>query len=473
MIDIRRQRLKYIISDYLMLNIGWLIFTLLRYDALPHEFTHHYTLTSHLTSQPVVMGQIFLPFMMLGIYWLSGYYNNVFFKSRIDELLNTMLVSMLGTILVFFGLMIDDQIPERLRNYEMIALLWLWWFTPVYIARLIITTLCARRIQRREIVFDTLVIGTTQGAVNIARRLSQSERGNGFNIVGYVELNPSRAVAPRLDLPVYQLSELEEICDSRGIERFVVAMHPGGMRETGQLISSLFAYGRSIFVTLDMHSLILSRPRILDVAGEPLIDITRSNTTAATINCKRVADIVLASLAVLVLCPVYLVLAAVIKYTGRGPVIYRQERIGLHKRKFKILKFRTMYVDAESDGPTLASVDDPRVTPVGRFLRKYRLDELPQFFNVLRGDMSLVGPRPEREFYISQIVKRAPYYSLLHQVRPGITSWGMVKFGYAVSVDEMIERLRYDLMYIENVSVLVDLKILFYTVHTVITGKGL
>lgn len=291
--------------------------------------------------------------------------------------------------------------------------------------------------------------------------------------MGYVELNPARAVAPRLNLPVYQLSELEEVCEKLDIERFVVAMHPGGMRETGQLISSLFTYGRSIFVTLDLHGLILSRPRILDVAGEPLIDITRSNTTAATLNCKRVADVVLASIALVLLSPVYLALAVMIKTNSRGPVIYRQERIGLHKRKFRILKFRSMYIDAEVEGPALASVDDPRVTPVGRILRKYRLDELPQFYNVLRGDMSLVGPRPEREFYISQIVKRAPYYSLLHQVRPGITSWGMVKFGYAVSVDEMIERLRYDLMYIENVSVLVDLKILFYTVHTVVTGKGL
>ncbi len=165
-------------------------------------------------------------------------------------------------------------------------------------------------------------------------------------------------------------------------------------------------------------------------------------------------------------------MAIIIKRQSPGPVIYRQTRIGRHKRPFNILKFRSMRVDAETNGPSLSTVDDPRVTPVGRFMRKYRIDELPQFWNVLRGDMSLVGPRPEREFYIRRILERAPYYSLIHQVRPGITSWGMVKYGYASSVEQMIERMKYDLLYIENLSFGVDIKIIFYTFNTVITGKG-
>lgn len=131
-----------------------------------------------------------------------------------------------------------------------------------------------------------------------------------------------------------------------------------------------------------------------------------------------------------------------------------------------------MYVNAEASGPSLSSENDPRVTRVGRILRKYRLDELPQFWNVLKGEMSLVGPRPEREYFLSRIIAKAPYYVLLLQVRPGITSWGMVKYGYAENVDEMIERSRYDLLYLENISFTVDMKILFHTVHTVATGKG-
>jgi lipopolysaccharide/colanic/teichoic acid biosynthesis glycosyltransferase len=204
-----------------------------------------------------------------------------------------------------------------------------------------------------------------------------------------------------------------------------------------------------------------------------LIDITNAHTSPSTLNCKRLADIVISFFALILLIPVFLVIATAVKREKSGSIIYSQERIGYHKCPFKIYKFRTMKVDAEADGPLLSSITDKRVTRTGRFLRKYRLDELPQFFNVLRGDMSLVGPRPEREYYIRQIVVKAPYYNLVHQVRPGITSWGMVKYGYATTVDQMIERLQYDLLYIDNVSLQVDLKILFHTVNTVFTGKGL
>ena len=180
-----------------------------------------------------------------------------------------------------------------------------------------------------------------------------------------------------------------------------------------------------------------------------------------------------ASVALVLCMPLMLVLSAIIKCTSKGPVIFRQERIGLNGTPFRIYKFRSMVVDAEPAGPALAVPNDSRITPIGRFMRKYRLDELPQFLNVIGGSMSLVGPRPERAFYVEQILQRQPYYTLVHRVRPGITSLGMVKYGYAGNVDEMIERMQYDLIYLENVSITIDLKILAYTVTTVISGKGL
>ena len=208
------------------------------------------------------------------------------------------------------------------------------------------------------------------------------------------------------------------------------------------------------------------------MAGEPLVDISSPSMSQSTINLKRCGDVFVSAVTLALLAPLFAVLAIAIRFDSVGPVFYRQERIGYHKRPFKILKFRTMRIDAEKAGPQLSTANDPRITRLGHLMRKYRLDELPQFWNVLIGDMSIVGPRPEREFFIRQILERAPYYALIHQVRPGITSWGMVRHGYASDVNGMIERLQYDLLYLANVSLMVDLKIMMYTVRTVVTGKG-
>lgn len=196
--------------------------------------------------------------------------------------------------------------------------------------------------------------------------------------------------------------------------------------------------------------------------------------TECETNLKRTSDVVLSFVALVLLLPLFAIVAALIKCKSGGPVIFKQKRVGLHGKPFTIYKFRTMVVDAEADGkPRLTRVDDERVLPFGHFMRKYRIDELPQFWNVLIGDMSIVGPRPERQYFIDQIVEQAPYYTLLFQVRPGITSLGMVKYGYASSVEAMVERMRYDIIYIENISFVTDLKIVIYTIRTVVTGKGL
>jgi len=183
-------------------------------------------------------------------------------------------------------------------------------------------------------------------------------------------------------------------------------------------------------------------------------------------------DIAVSVFAFIILLPFLVIIALAIKFTSHGPVLYSQERIGKHGRPFHIFKFRTMVANAEANGPQLSSSFDNRVTRIGRFLRKTRMDELPQFYNVLKGEMSLVGPRPERRYFIDLIMERAPHYSHLHRVRPGITSWGQVKYGYAENVDQMIQRLKYDVLYIENMSLAMDFKILFYTVAIVLKGSG-
>ena len=209
------------------------------------------------------------------------------------------------------------------------------------------------------------------------------------------------------------------------------------------------------------------------IYASPIIEINKDNMPEGQKNVKYTVDILLASLALIILSPLLAFLAIKVKMDSSGPILYRQERLGKNGKPFTIYKFRTMYIDSEKNGPALASDKDNRITSFGRIMRKYRLDELPQFWNILKGDMSLVGPRPERSFYAEQIIKKAPYYHQIYTVKPGITSWGMVKYGYANNIDQMVERLQYDIIYLDNRNLVLDIKILIYTIKTIVTGRGI
>ena len=187
---------------------------------------------------------------------------------------------------------------------------------------------------------------------------------------------------------------------------------------------------------------------------------------------KRIVDVLVSFFGLLLLSPVFVFIAVKVKRTSKGSVFFTQDRIGINGEPFSIIKFRSMRVNAENGVPQLSSEHDARITPFGRIMRKYRIDELPQLWNVLKGDMSLVGPRPERKYFIDQIIQTAPQYQLLQRVKPGITSLGMVKFGYASTLQEMLQRMRYDLLYIENMTMLMDIKILIYTTMILWKGKG-
>lgn len=473
MVSVKRQRFIYVAGDLVATSLAWFVFNIIRFFNVAQEYGSYHNLGRYLSEEPVWMGQIFFPMLMMSLYYVSGYYNRVFFRSRVEEFTMTAATAFIGTIIIYFVAILDDPIPDRISNYELLLMLLLLLFTIVYTTRLTITTVTRRKITAGLLRFNSLIIGTSQSAINLRHKLSalKGPRSAAYNVTGYVYTDNS-IPSPDLDLPVYTLEDLPEITKSQNIKNLIVVTQPEGMQKTLDIINRLLPLDLPVLISPSLLHVITSKPKISDVNGELLIDISHANMSEFTVNMKRLGDIIVSSIALIILAPIFAIIAIAIKCTSPGPVFYSQERIGLRKKPFTIYKFRSMTSDAENNGPALSSSNDQRITSIGRVLRKYRLDELPQFWNVLKGDMSLVGPRPEREFYIRQLIKKAPYYTLVHQVRPGITSLGMVKHGYASNIDQMIERLQYDIVYLENVSLTVDLKILMYTVSTVINGRG-
>lgn len=468
-----RQRLKYIASDLIACNVAWCLFNIIRYYTLPVNY-NEMSLQSYYSMHTVLVGQILFPLLMLSLFALSGFYHNCTERSRVDQIVNTFSVSFVGSVIIFFVALFNDSIDDRLRNYEMFLILWILIALAVIVPRMLIARRFANKVLNRDIQFNTMIVGTSERARKFGSSVTAKYPRMGLNIVGYVDgLNDRSKINDNINgVPVYSLDSAIKSMDELDISSFIVLCDNADATDTLTAINRLFPTGKTIYITPDVFPYITLRPRTQSVSGEVLIDISKSNVPLLTLNLKRIADIFISAITLVILIPVYAVIAVAVKFSSPGSVIYKQQRIGRKKKPFNIYKFRSMYVGSEDAGPALSSDNDKRITRLGHFMRKYRIDELPQFWNVLIGDMSLVGPRPERKYYIDQITRTMPYYSLLHQVRPGITSWGMVKYGYASSVDEMIERARFDLIYVDNISLTVDMKIMLYTIETVITGKG-
>ncbi len=462
-----KQKWRYVACDYVTSLIAFFLFNIWRCKLLSLEND----IREFVLSGKLIAEELTVPLGMLGIYWLSGYYNLPFGKSRLQELATTFFSSLVNSGLIYFVLLINDQTGERLINYELLGGLVILLFAVPYLGRLIITSVATKHFRAHQWEFRTLIVGSSKAARETARRLSSGNSRTGVKIIGFLSL-PGDEISEG-DERVFKPEQLEALCRDERIDQIVIAEASYSESEIMHLLYELYHLGIPVKIAPDTFSYVTSAIRLQDIYGEPYVDLTSPALSESAKNVKRFMDVVLSVMILVAFSPLYLLLAVLVKLDSKGPVIYSQERVGRKQKPFSIYKFRTMRTDAEIDGPRLSEENDPRVTRVGKVLRKYRLDELPQFWNVLKGEMSIVGPRPERRFFIEQIMKRAPYHALVYQVRPGITSWGMVKYGYASTVGQMVERTRYDLIYISNMSLYVDLKILIYTVKTVITGKGL
>ena len=461
-----KQAGKYILSDFISASVAWLLFNILRYEVFAIDEGAD-SLLDYLQYPGVLGGQVVIPLFWLVLYYFSGYYNKPFGKSRLTELFSTFITVLIGTVFVFFALLLDD-IPRSIDIYYKLffGMFGLQFFI-TYIPRLLITQSGMRTIKNREWAMKVLIIGAGGKAVRIAHDLYRL----GYDICGFVSEDERTPVKADRNQVLGTVEDIPVLMEKENVDEIVLAVESKNNKALLGILYSLYRYKRPIKVLADRFNM-LSKIQLRTIRGIPLVDVTDNNFSPAEQNIKLFLDKVCSVVALLLLSPLFAYIAWRVKKDSPGPVFFRQERIGYLGQPFWMYKFRTMYVNAEENGPSLSSEDDLRVTPFGRIMRKYRLDELPQFWNVLKGDMSLVGPRPERKYFIDEIVKTAPYYYLLHNVRPGITSLGMVKYGYAASVDKMVERMEYDILYYENMSLTLDLTILIYTVKTVITGKG-
>ena len=470
----RLQTILYILSDYITASASWACFFVFRklYIEIGQEGVH----APIEFNDTFYKGLILIPFFWLLLYAITGYYKSPFRKSRLIELGQTISITFIGVIILFFALLLDDFINSYKAYYQSFLSLFFIHLFITYFFRFCITTNTVRKIQSRRIGFSTLMIGSNTNALNLYNEMQSQSKSSGNKFIGFVHIENKNGKGHLLkeQLPhLGEFSDLKNIITQNNVEEVIVAIESWEHEFIGKIINELQEYSTIIIKVIpDMYDILSGSVKMNSIFGAPLIEISHHIMPTWQQVAKRVIDVSVSLIVLILFSPLYIVIAILVKSGSKGPALYNHERIGIHGKPFNIYKFRSMYIDAEKNGPALSSKTDPRITPFGKFMRKVRLDEIPQFYNVLIGDMSIVGPRPERQYYIDLIVKQAPHYRHLLKVRPGITSWGQVKYGYAETVEEMVQRLKYDVLYIENMSILVDFKILIYTVLIVVQGRG-
>ncbi len=403
----------------------------------------------------------------LVVFLFFGMYRERYASSRFDEFVSLAKVITIGILVMFFLLFIDQLDPYAAKSN--LLFYWLALFGLVFAGRFVVRSIQKWLILHGRGLHRTLVVGWDDRLEELHRDVAAYPEA-GLEIVGAIRLSPGGNGASATGSSIADLPRLIEDLD---VQDVLIALGPGDQEPLLEILR--YCDGKPVRLKLvpDFYSVIGGMARTEHMYGLPLIEVMPEPMPAWEESSKRLLDLVVSGLVLVMGLPVWLTVLLVIRLTSRGPAIYRQERVGRLGKVFTMYKFRTMRLDAEAEtGPVWATENDPRYTPVGRWLRKTRLDEIPQFWNVFKGDMSLVGPRPERPFFVEKLAAEIPLYNRRHRVKPGITGWAQVKWKYDASMDDVRQKVKYDLFYIENLGLRRDLQILFRTITTALRGSG-